>query len=83
MRHLATRRPEDLVSRPGVAALPAGQAELRYRLMIFQRPLAPWRDTLAEALLDAIYTGTGSREEWTGTVYLSVPAWINEEPKPR
>lgn len=80
MRRLASR-PAEVVARTGACSLPAGHASLRYRLMTFQRPAAPWRDTLGEALLDAIFTGNGTRDEWDGIVFLTVPAWIKEEPR--
>ena len=47
-----------------------------FRLMSFDRPLAAWRRTRAEADADALELGVGSREGGTGPLYLTVPAWI-------
>ncbi|RJF91151.1 hypothetical protein [Sphingomonas cavernae] len=54
----------------------------RFRLMLFGRPLAPWRDSKAEAQQDALDQCLASRDAWSRTIYLTVPAWIDEAVAP-
>ena len=49
----------------------------RYRLMVFRRPAAPWRETIEEAREDAINQGLGARDEHVPErVYLDAAAWV-------
>ncbi|WP_157216070.1 hypothetical protein [Flavisphingomonas formosensis] len=47
--------------------------------MEFDRPLRPWRDTLALAHKDAIQAGVAVRDGEIGPVYIIVPARIEIE----
>lgn len=44
--------------------------------MVFDRPAGPWRDSQRAALEDAVQTGNATRDDHSGTVYLTVPARI-------
>jgi hypothetical protein len=50
--------------------------KIRYRIAVFGRPRAPWRDSIDEALGDAIELGLASwdasRREW----FLAVPVGL-------
>jgi hypothetical protein len=60
-----------------------GRPRAQFRLMLFDRPAGPWRDCIEEAQLDAIVAGMANREEWSGAVYLTVPAWLQDRPRPQ
>jgi len=46
------------------------------RLMVFDRPVAPWRRCQAELTKDAVITGNASVDRHSRRVYIKVPAWI-------
>lgn len=52
----------------------------RFRLMVFRRPAAPWRETIEEARKDAISQGLGARDDHVPErVYLDAAAWVQPE----
>jgi len=51
----------------------------RWRLMMFDRPIGPWRDKLADAQADAIESGNADRDEHSGQVFYTVPAWLERQ----
>lgn len=53
-----------------------------YRLMLFDRPVGPWRSERGAALNDAIARRLGSRDAWSKVTYLDVGAWIQVGSKP-
>ncbi|WP_019833750.1 hypothetical protein [Sphingomonas sp. PR090111-T3T-6A] len=48
----------------------------RYRLMVFDRPVGPWRATRQDVYDDAIARRLGSRQPWSTVTYLDISAWI-------
>jgi hypothetical protein len=46
------------------------------RLMVFDRPVGPWREHKADVQRDAILTGNGSIDEKRNAVFITAPAWI-------
>ena len=50
----------------------------RYRLMMLQRPAAPWRPTKADAQADAIAAGVADWDPHQRVLYVTVPARIIE-----
>jgi hypothetical protein len=50
----------------------------RYRLMMLQRPVAPWRPTLADAHADAIAAGMADWDPDRHALFVTVPARIAE-----
>jgi hypothetical protein len=48
-----------------------------HRLMMFDRPLAPWRDTRAKAMKDAVRLGHAEYDSRYQAHFLIVPAWID------
>lgn len=52
----------------------------RHRLMSFDRPLAPWRATKAEAYQDALELRVATRDRHSKIVFLTVPARIVSVP---
>jgi hypothetical protein len=54
-------------------------APYRYRVMIFDRAVTPWRSDEQETLRDAVRGGHGTVCEQTGILFMTVPAWIQWE----
>lgn len=54
----------------------ASDSTERWRLMIFDRPSGPWRDTRQAAQQDAIEAGYGEMDEQYGGFFITVPAWL-------
>ena len=48
----------------------------RYRLVLFRKPLAPWRETRVEALNDALRLGHAEYDARYRVHFLIVPAEI-------
>ncbi|MCP3735646.1 hypothetical protein M9979_12255 [Sphingomonas sp. RP10(2022)] len=54
----------------------------RYRVIVFENPRGPWRDTFDEAKDDAIVAGLASYDESRREYYLAVPVAIETERLP-
>lgn len=50
----------------------------RYRAMLLDRPIGPWRSGRSEAIVDAIRAGEASVDEHSRNAYLGVFCWIRE-----
>lgn len=68
------------VSAEEAAANAAAEARdrRRYRIMVFGRPVSPWRPTLADAHRDAVRLGHGTADRRLGQFFMTVPAWIQQ-----
>ena len=45
--------------------------------MVFDRPVRPWRFSLADVQADAVATGNGSVDEQLDLFFITVPAWLD------
>jgi hypothetical protein len=52
------------------------QTRTEYALAILGKRIGPWRAEVDEAKEDAVRTGNGTRDRYSETVYLTVPADI-------
>ena len=52
------------------------QKRAEYALAIFGKQIGPWRAEADEAKEDAVRTGNGTRDRYSETIYLTVPADI-------
>jgi hypothetical protein len=54
------------------------EARRRFRFMLLERPLGPWRDSRSAAIRDGIDAGEASYDEQDGRSYLGPLSWIWE-----
>jgi hypothetical protein len=69
-------RPDQVILSVHLVSTPTQQHE-RWRLMMFGRPIGPWRSSRREADLDAIFSGNGTYDEQLGCVFITAPAWLH------
>ncbi len=54
------------------------EARKRYRFMLLERPLGPWRESRTDAYADGIKACEATVDRHTGNVYLNVFSWVWE-----